>query len=528
MRRRTKSLWRAALVGAMVLTLPSVAAAAVKLPAVFGNGMVLQTGMPVPVWGWAEPGEEVTVKFAGASASAKADAEGRWMAKLPAMEPSAKGREMTVSGSNTVKFTDVLVGEVWLCSGQSNMAMAVAGTLDAKKELAEAKYPEIRLLEVLRNNAPRTVDDIRGRWQSCAPNTARGFSAAGYFFGRKLHKELGVPIGLIDSSWGGTRIEPWTPPEGFKAVPELSKVYARTQVWDSRTESGKAAFAKALTLVKAWLPKAEAALAAGRRLPPQPLLPGPGESRQNPTKLYNGMIHPLAPYALRGAIWYQGEANGGEGVTYFYKTRALIEGWKAVWGKDRFPFYFVQLANFRKSPLNPAGGDGWARVREAQRKCLELPDTGMAVIIDIGMARNIHPKNKQDVGLRLALWALAQTYGKKEIVRSGPMYKSRKVEGSRIRLSFDQVGSGLMVARKEGLAPPRETPNEPLKWFAVAGADKKWHWAEAKIDGGTVVVSSKDVPKPVAVRFAYTMNPEGFNFYNREGLPASPFRTDTW
>ena len=524
---RNGTRWSFALVGAMLLAFSAGASAAVKLPTVFGNGMVLQAGMPVPVWGWAEPGETVTVKFAGATVSAKADDQGRWMVKLPAMAPEAKGREMVVSGSSTVKFGDVLVGEVWLCSGQSNMAMSVRSILDANEELAKAQYPKIRFLQVYRNNATHPADDVRGRWSPCSPSTARGFSAAGYFFGRKLHKELGVPIGLINSSWGGTRIEPWTAPEGFKVVPELSKIYALTQLWDSRTAPGKAGYAKALEQTKAWLPKAEAALAEGKRLPPQPALPGPPESRQSPTRLYNGMIRPLAPYALRGAIWYQGEANGGEGVTYFHKTRALIEGWKTVWRKDRLPFYFVQLANFRKPNPNPAGGDGWARIREAQRKCLELPDTGMAVIIDVGMAGNIHPKNKQDVGLRLALWALAKTYGKK-VVCSGPLYKSHKVEGSRLRLFFDHVGGGLMVAQKEGLAPPRETPKEPLKLFAITGADKKWHWAEAKIDGDTIVVSSKDVPKPVAVRFAYTMNPVGFNLYNREGLPASPFRTDAW
>jgi sialate O-acetylesterase len=236
----------------------------------------------------------------------------------------------------------------------------------------------------------------------------------------------------------------------------------------------------------------------------------------------------LIPFAIRGAIWYQGESNGGEGVSYFHKKQALIGGWRQLWNQGDFPFYFVQLANFQKPTEDPAGGDGWARIRDAQKQCLGIPNTGMAVIIDIGQANDIHPRNKQDVGARLALWALAKEYGRKDVVCSGPLYKAHKVEGNSIRIEFDDTGGALMVGRKNGLEPTAEDPEAKLTWFAIAGEDRKWHWADAKIDGETVVVSCPDVPNPVAVRYAYAMNPQGCNLYNRAGLPAAPFRTDDW
>ncbi|MDX1565306.1 MAG: sialate O-acetylesterase, partial [Phycisphaeraceae bacterium] len=250
-------------------------------------------------------------------------------------------------------------------------------------------------------------------------------------------------------------------------------------------------------------------------------------NHRDPTAIYNAMIHPLVPFAMRGGFWYQGESNGGEGFTYHYKKKALINGWRKLFNPD-LAFYWVQLADFRKSNEKPEGGDGWAKIREAQRKSLEIPNTGMAVIHDIGNAKDIHPKNKQDVGRRLAQWALHQTYGRKDLVPAGPLYKSMKIEGNKIRLQFDHVGSGLMVGKKNGLAPTEEDKNGKLGRFAIAGKDKKWHWAEAVIDGDTVVVSSKEVPNPVAVRYGYTMNPRGANLYNKEGIPASPFRTDDW
>ena len=512
---------------AVIFQMVPGALADVKLPAVFSDHMVLQRGVAVPVWGWAEKGEKVTVKFAGQEQTVTAGDDGTWRVKLAALEAEKKPGVLTVSGKNTLTVKDVLVGDVWVCSGQSNMAFTVGGSVNARAEIAAAKSPAIRHFGVPRTMRTAPAADVPGRWSRCSPGTVSRFTAVGYFFGRRLHRELDVPIGLINSSWGGTRIEPWTPPEGFRAVPQLKAIAGQIARFDPRTEAGKTLWSGYVAKVKDWVPRAEGAVARGEGLPPLPPNPA-ARRRMGPASLYNGMIHPLVPYAIRGAIWYQGEANGGEGESYFHKMQALIRGWRAVWGQGDFPFYFVQLANYRTSnPANAAGGDGWARVREAQRKSLGIPHTGMAVIIDIGEARDIHPRNKQDVGDRLARWALAGLFEKK-LVPSGPLYKSHTVEGNKVRVAFDHVGAGLIVGEKKGLDPVREVKDGKLSWFSVAGADKTWHRAGAVIDGEAVLVSSPQVAKPVAVRYAYTMNPEGANLYNKDGLPASPFRTDDW
>jgi len=284
----------------------------------------------------------------------------------------------------------------------------------------------------------------------------------------------------------------------------------------------------AISHIEAWLPKAKAALASNATIPPAPQIPQhPLAHAGGTTGLYNGMIHGLIPFAIRGALWYQGESNGGEGQSYYQKKQALIGGWRQLWGEGDFPFYFAQLANFMQPNTNPEGGDGWARVREAQAFCLVgIPNTGMAVLTDIGDARDIHPKNKQDVGERLALWALAKDYGRKDLIYSGPIYRSMKVEGDTIVLSFDHVGEGLMVGKKEGLAPTQEVKDGVLKGFSIKGEDGKWHWADAKIVGQTVVVSAAGASKPTAARYAFTTNTDHCNFFNKAGLPAVPFRTD--
>jgi sialate O-acetylesterase len=530
MRRRTGL----AVIGRLGLALlalglwAGVAAAEVRLPHVFGNNMVLQQGMPVPVWGWARAGEKVTVRFGDQTQTATADARGNWQVRLEALTADKKPRELTVVGENSVTFKDVLVGEVWVCSGQSNMEWTVNGVLNATAEKAAAEYPTIRQIKIPLTHAGQPQADVNGQWAVCSPATVGGFTAVGYFFAREVAQALDVPVGLVNTSWGGTRIEPWTNPAGFRAVPELMKMspYQRIDEWDLTKEAGKAKYRAYLAQVKEWLPRAEAALDAGTNIPPLPTQPGPGSDHQQPTRIYNAMVHPLIPYAIRGALWYQGESNGGEGVEYFWKMQALIGGWRKVWGQGDFPFYYVQLANFQRSnPDNPAGGDGWARLREAQTMALRVPHTGMAVIIDIGAANDIHPKNKQDVGKRLALWALAKDY-KRGGVYSGPLYKSHTVEGNKIRISFEHTGTGFMVGAKKGLEPTKEVPDGKLKGFAIAGKDNKWQWADAVIDGNTVVVSSAGVPEPVAVWYAFAMNPEGANLYNKEGLPAAPFRTD--
>lgn len=461
----------------------------VKVPSLFGDNMVLQRDMAAPVWGQAEEGEEVTVTFGDQKKTAKADAEGRWMVKLDALKASSEPQTLTIAGENKLELKNVVVGEVWICSGQSNMEWTVDRSAQPKEEIAAADYPLIRHIKVPHIPADEAQSDFPGQWQVCSPETVGKFTAVGYYFGRRLHKELDVPIGLINSSWGGTRIEPWTPLVGFKQIKKQD--FAQPII--ERVSKGEL-----------------------------------GDSHQSPTRLYRGMIAPLVPYAIRGAIWYQGESNGGEGMTYYHKKHALVGGWRQVWGQGDFPFYWVQLANFRADNKEPAGGDGYARVRDAQRQATDIKNTGMAVIIDIGETKDIHPKNKQDVGGRLAQWALARDYGK-EIVPCGPLYKDHKVEGNKIRVRFDHVGGGLIVGEKNGLAPVSEDPAAKLQRFAIAGEDQNWHWADAKIDGDSVVVvSSPEVPKPVAVRYAYSANPLGANLYNKEGLPACPFRTDEW
>jgi sialate O-acetylesterase len=436
--------------------------AEVTLPKVFGSRMVMQRDIPLTVWGWAKPGEKVTAKMAGNSASATADDKGNWRVKLPAMKAGGP-HTMTVTGSNTVTFTDILIGEVWISSGQSNMAFTMRKVLNARKELAKCSLPKIRLLRVPLVERAKPATDVKASWQVCTPKSAWSFSAVLFCFGRDLHRELGVPVGLIAAPAGGGRIEPWIVPQGLTALPAESKMRGR--------------------------------IAKSR-----------GFSRR-----FNGTIYPLAPYAIRGAIWYQGEGNYGDGMAYYPKMKALIGGWRSVWGQGDFPFYFVQLAAFKpKYPLR------WAKTREGQAATLSVPNTGMAVAMDCGNLKNIHPRNKQEVGRRLALWALAKTYGKKDLVYAGPMYKSMSVEGSKVRIRYDHVGGGL--AARDG---------KPLSWFEIAGADQKFVEAQAVIDGETVIVSAPAVTKPVAVRFAFRGDALP-NLVNKEGLPAAQFRTDAW
>ena len=505
------------------------AQAAVSLPHVFGDNMVLQRDKPVPVWGWAGKGEAVKVKFGAQEKTATTDESGAWMVRLDPLQANKSGQEMTVSGENTVTFKNVLVGEVWVCSGQSNMEFGVGGCINGPAEVKAADIPVIRHIKIPYVHYAFPQRDCNAAWQVASPATIGGCTAVGFFFARELVKELDVPVGLIDSNWGGTLIEPWTCREGFALVPELKDYSKRIDAAYPDSEAGQKQFQEYLAKMKDWLPQAEKAVAAKQCPPPTPAEPaGLAGDQQQPTRLFNGKIAPLVPYAIRGALWYQGESNGGEGESYVHKTKALVCGWRQVWRQGDFSFYWVQLANFQKSdPNKPEMGDGWARVREAELKALAIPNTGMAVIIDIGAANDIHPKNKQDVGKRLAAWALAKDYGKK-VECSGPLYQKCAVEGNKIRITFDHADSGLMLGEKSGLEPVKEAADAKLKWISVAGDDKKFYWADAVIDGKTLVVSSDKVPNPVAVRYAFAMNPQGANLYNKDGLPASPFRTDNW
>ena len=377
----------------LVLLVPFLLSAETRLPNILTSHMVLQQGAVCPIWGWDTPGTTVAVTFAGQSHTAKTNADGRWQVNLTALKANAKGAPLTVKGSSTLKLDDVLVGEVWLCSGQSNMEWPVRASANPQEEIANAKHPLIRHIKVPHQLSPTPKDNLNtGGWQVCSPQTAAHFTAVGYYFARHLQGEIKVPIGLIGSNWGGTRIEPWTPPAGFKAIKQLGSI-------TSRLES----FTKAR----------------------------PGS--RTPTHMYNAMIHPLLPYKIKGALWYQGESNNGEGMLYYEKMRALIAGWRKVFNDAELPFYFVQLAPFTY------GGDPkrlpgiWQAQLTAMKR---IPHTGMAVTTDITNLRDIHPKNKQDVGKRLALWALAKTYGKKDVVYSGPIIRSARLKEHRMILKF--------------------------------------------------------------------------------------------
>jgi sialate O-acetylesterase len=640
------------------------AGAAVDLPSVLSDNMVLQRNRAVPVWGSANPGEQVTVSFRDRTVSTKADADGKWRVDLPAGQAGGPF-EMTVAGENTITLKNILVGEVWVCSGQSNMEMAVQSVCNASEEITQADYPEIRLFNVPRKASLKPLSDCEATWVACSPETVKGFSAVGYFFGRDLYNDKKVPVGLIGSSWGGTYAETWTPREKFMTCAGLEDVKTnileqekdgliyttyleKVEAWEKVTHRGdpgnqglakgwaKTDFQddswkeitlparideiegnenfdgtvwvrKAVDVPESWagkdlevqlgaiddfdityfngkqvgetgsrtvnscwvqrkyrIPAAE--VKAGRNViavrvfdnyygggfigkpeqmkllmadqpevPPislagawkyqigvqlqpinmnvyKPNPPLPLGTPNAPCALYNGMIQPLLPFAIKGALWYQGESNAGMAKAYQTLFPAMIESWREAWGQGDFPFLFVQLANFMAVQPEPSEA-GWAELREAQTMTLNTPNTGMAVIIDIGEANDIHPKNKQDVAKRLYLAARSKGYGE-NIVYSGPLFESMAIQDGKAVLRFTHIGGGLVA--KGG---------EPLKGFAVAGADGKFVWAQAKIEGETVLVSSDQVAEPVAVRYAWAHNPI-CNLYNKEGLPASPFRTD--
>lgn len=662
-----------------------------KLAALFSDHMVLQRDKPVPVWGWAGKGERVTVAFAGQEKTAIAGADGRWQVKLDPMAACSVPGQLRVSSTHNVlplTVADVLIGEVWLASGQSNMAFTLGwGCLDGESEKAGAKFPLIRQFGVraVANLQPQA--SVEGAWNVCSPETVGGFSAVAYFFARDIHRKLGVPIGIIHASWGGSRIECWTSREALVAVPELKELAAK-QIDEMVRQAGEhAAFPAALSAWEAangWTDTENAGLARGWAAPElddsawqeakppfymPKIFPGntggivwfrkrvelPPESAGKPFTLclygnqlrdtlyfngtvigqggksapdfhtggrnykipgnlvksgrnviaarlvttspgsafgadvrkmglpvakgrsveeawriniertygplsreaiasqpplnravvhgtaagiFNGMIHPLASYALRGVIWYQGESNTQKEYSGLYKSllSAMIRDWRSRWGEPPspgsgapggdFPFYIVQLANNGK-PEREHRDTMWSEVCEAQRLTLSaVPNAGMAVIVDIGERDSSHPGNKQDVGARLALWARAKTYGEKGLVYQSPFYKSHAIEGGKIRVIFDTGGSPLMIGKKTGLEPVQETPGVKLDWFEIAGTDGKYVWADGLIDGDSVVVFSPEVPHPTKVRYAWASNPEGCNLYNKAGLPASPFRTD--
>jgi len=649
-----RAVWLAAAVAAVISILPLPLVADPALPAIISDHMVLQAGREVPIWGWAEPGEEIEVTIGKQSRAARADESGRWKVAFSPLQAGGPWR-LTVHGRKTITVEDVLVGEVWLCSGQSNMQFNLGATNTAAREIAVADYPQMRVFNVPKESALEPLQRVRSAWQIASPQTAGEFSAVAYFFGRELHQKLGVPVGLITSSWGGTNAEEWTDLDSLRREPDLAPILSR---WDRAAPEIKQLYTKPFES-ELWfddfefIPGAEstagppkvlddfddgdlrnrmggewsyessrpaettfnlqtpgrggagwAARVAGQmkvgdssvlrlsygpenastdlnaflgirfyvrgkgffkfhslqptitdwdnyaagtfRASPEwtpvtvlfknlkqagwgkkmPITPktltgflienqvaAPPPPRP-PGGLFNGMIAPLIPYAFRGVAWYQGEGNAGRACQYRELLPTLIRSWRNAWGSGDFPFLIVQLPNYL--PRKPEPSDSaWAELREAQLMALAIPATGLAVTIDQGEADDVHPRRKIEVGRRLALWALGTTYGQ-DLVYSGPLYESMTVDGNRITLHFKHTGSGL-IARGGG----------PLKGFAVAGADKEYRWGEARIEGDTVVVWSDRVTEPVAVRYAWADNPD-CNLYNKEGLPASPFRTDQW
>jgi len=498
---------------AVVALLATDSLADIRLPAIIGDNMVLQAGDRVRLWGWADPNEEIEVAISWRDLqwSIQADEAGKWQFYMKA--PAVGGPyEITLKGKNTVAIKNILAGQVWVCSGQSNMEMAVRNSADAPQEIAAAQYPSIRLFTVQKKVSETPQEDCKGHWVECSPETVGPFSAVGYFFGRELHKELDQPIGLIHTSWGGTPAEAWTSMAVLEENPNFEPIVTRYKDAVAKYPEATAKYKQDL---EKWNEAAAKAKAEGKPAPGnRPNAPfGPGNPNA-PAGLYNAMIAPLLPYTVGGAIWYQGESNAGRAYQYRELFPTMIKCWWNDWEQGDFPFLFVQLANFMDVKDAP-GESAWAELREAQTMTLNIPNTGMAVIIDIGEAKDIHPKNKQDVGKRLALWALANTYGKK-VVWSGPLYKSMEKKGDKIFLHFNHCGGGLLA--KGG---------EPLKGFAVAGEDHKFVWADAKIEGDTVIVSSSEIADPLAVRYAWADNPI-CNLCSKAGLPASPFRTDNW
>jgi sialate O-acetylesterase len=506
---------------AFLFSLAITARAGVTLPTLLADHMVVQRGLPVHVWGMATPAEAVSVSFRGETRSATADDLGRWSLYLAPGEAGGPF-QMTVKGLNTITLNDVLVGDVWVASGQSNMELPLTRATNAQAEIAAAQYPKIRILRVERRSSDYPLENAEAKpWAACTPETAADSSAVAYFFARNIQQKTGVPIGLLESFWGGTAAESWTSLRALSADASLMPVFAvrNRAVEDQATnlfrqQKEEIEFQQAVAQAQA-----EGKPAPMRRWHPD-------FKGWAPSALFNAMISPLTPFAIRGVIWYQGESNAGDrSALYAHLFQTMIQDWRRAWGQGDFPFLFVQLPNWTTAP------DGmWPELREAQRQTLALRNTAMAITIDVGDPADLHPPDKQDVGLRLALAARAIVYGEK-IEYYGPMNRQVTQEDHALRVWFDHAAGGLVakpaVAKpadpKTPPAPVPETKTSELTGFEVAGSDRKFSPADAKIDGSTVIVSSAAVPAPVFVRYAWAANPE-CNLYNRDGLPASPFR----
>jgi len=516
MKTKGNRIWYFIAVGALSACSNLSSRAEVKLPAIFGDNMVLQQGMSVPVWGHASPGEQVSVTVYGETRSTTASDEGKWKIFLPPLVATNEPTTVTVSGTNTITLTNVLVGEVWLGSGQSNMGWPLgnhqareAGKLEAEV----ANYPKIRLFTTAKVVAAKPQENVEGKWVECTPETAKSFSATLYFMGRELHQKLNMPMGLIHSSWGGTIIQCWS---RYDSLVTDSEAKQAAEKWLSEREDPEwcerqyQAALRAYEKKKSELQSHPAELKALRA----PEKPSPLQNYR-PGGIYNSKIAPLTGYGIRGIAWYQGEFNNGHGALYSRLLPKMITDWRNQWGQGDFPFIVVQLPSFGElQEKAEAPGRQWAHIREAQLTALTLPNTAVVTTIDLG-AGELHPRDKEPFGIRVATAALKIGYGK-HLPISGPLYRSMEIEGDSIRLSFDELNGGFV-----------EKPNQSLAGFTIAGADQKFFWATARIEGDSVLVKSNAVKQPLAVRYAWADNPQ-MSLFNKAGFPASPFRTDNW
>jgi sialate O-acetylesterase len=510
---KTKAQHLAAMLAIFIVGCSSLFANDFRLGSPLSDHMVLQREKPVAIWGWADPGETVIVSFAGQSKSAMAGTDGKWLLKLDSLTASAEPRTLVVTGKegHKAEVKDVLVGEVWLGSGQSNMAMTVAGCYHFDVEKAAANFPLIRHYRESSGPAEQPRAEGKGTWQECKPDTVGSFSAVLYFFGREIHKEVGVPVGLINTSVGGTPIESWVSAEVQSSHPETKANYDKRLDVHLKFDPAQSSALHQKQLAT-WKAASEKAKATGTPF----VVPAPKDPlamyklKGGPAGLFNGKVVNLVPYTLRGMLWYQGEGNASSNPgLYHQQLTQLVTSWRTLW-QDDVPFAWVQLPNYT------APGEGWPRVRESMLKTLELPKTGMAITIDLGDAKDIHPKNKQDVGKRLSFWALGTVYNQKVPAISGPLPAGSTISGNAITISFKHTNGGL-----------KSITGGPLTGFQIAAADQQWKPAEAKIVGESVIVNSPELTQPVAVRYAWSDWPE-YSLANGAGLPASPFRTDDW
>ena len=490
------------------------AQAEVKLPTIISDHMVLQQKQANPIWGWDAPGTDVVVAFRGQVKKTKAGDDGKWSVKLDPVGASFEPASIVVEGSSRREITDVLVGEVWMCSGQSNMGMTLGGDWKYEVESLSSNHPNLRLISVPRVGTQELQSDFKGQWEAANPTNSQAFSAVGFFYGRYLHEILDVPVGLINNAWGGSAAEAWVRRDSLEKDARFQTLMASWQQRETQLLSD-AAKEKYEADLAAWKIKAAAAKAAGKPAPRGPSSPDSTLSgNQRPGNIFAGVVHPTLGYGMKGVIWYQGESNAGRAWEYAQLFPYMIEQWRAEWGQGDFPFYWVQLADYLPEVDQP-GESNWAELRESQTKTLSLPNTGEAVIIDLGEANDIHPKNKYDVAARLVRWALAKDYGMETIEPQSPTYRNLNITDNKAALTFDHIAGGL-----------RTVDVNDVRGFAVCGEDRKWVRANAKITGAdSIEVWSEEVSAPVAVRYAWANNPV-CNVYSRIGLPLTPFRTD--